>query len=243
MAPSKSKIVSKKAASKASDKEIVDDLEVEETVMVEPKKQKKAATAARDVDSEVESDTAEDASDADESHSDEEEDEAPKAKKPAKSSSRSKSKDMDEDDDDASSDSEGSSKRQVNSAISKVMLEAVHEALDGSFTKKDIKLICDTFVKQLVSHVMEGEKITLTNHMTFKRALRAEREHVTPNTGKRVTKPAHYVIAMEVKPSLKERFANIKITKDDEEAMDKKKAVASVVAPPKKAAPKKTASK
>jgi nucleoid DNA-binding protein len=83
------------------------------------------------------------------------------------------------------------------------------------------------FVKTLVASVLEGDKVTLTNHMTFKRALRAERTHKVPakkskdgkvTEAKSVTKKAHYVMTMEVKPALKAKFEALDIDVEAEEA-------------------------
>lgn len=133
-----------------------------------------------------------------------------KAKKPVTS----------EDDDDEGSDagSQGSKRTRgsTNSTVSKAILDKMFDGRGDElkdFKKKDMKTIADLFVKTLVSQVMEGEKVTLTNHMTFKRMLRAERTHKVPvpknkkgTEPQEVTKPAHFVIAMEVKPMLKAKF-------------------------------------
>lgn len=208
MAPRTTPISKKAAAKKVVEEEIVDE-EQEEEVEVEDEEE-----TVEDVEDEVveDDDEVEDEEDADE------EDEE-KPKKGSKSKTEPK-------------------KREVSSAVPKTLVDLVFanlkDAGEVSTTKKDIKAICDCFVKTLVAQVMEGEKVTLTNHMTFKRALRKERKHKTPKTGVEVTKPAHYVMTMEVKPDLKKKFVEVEI--QDEEPKPKK--VVNALAPKKEAAKK-----
>ena len=134
-----------------------------------------------------------------------------------------------EDDGIESDDSSASKQRVVNSCVSmefvKVVKGALPDDIKVDLTRTDLKLICETFVKTIISQVMSGEKVTLTNHMTFKRTLRKERKHVNPqkyntkNTDadfEMITKPAHYILSMDVKPALKKVFEAIEIAEDEE---------------------------
>lgn len=171
-----------------------------------------------DSDSDADSD-----SDSDSEADEEPEPPKPKAEKPkvkaekkpkvAKSDSGSGS--------DSDGGSEGSKRTRgaTSSAVSKAILDKmfdVHGDALSSFKKKDVKAITDLFVKTMVSMVMAGDKVTLTNHMSFKRALRKERDHKVPSkikgeSGKVVHKDAHYVMTMEVKPALKAKFEEIEV--------------------------------
>jgi len=172
---------------------------------------------------EVVEEVEEDVEDDEEVASSDEEEEKPKKKAAAKpkpaAPKKGKSKKETSDDEDNGSgsgnESAGSgSKRAVTSSIPKVMLDAVYEKLkkEGSVTvpkKDDLKHIMDVFVKTIVQQVQEGKKVTFTNYFTFKRGDRNERTHAAPKSGITVTKPAHHVMTMEVKPALKQAFADL----------------------------------
>lgn len=102
-------------------------------------------------------------------------------------------------------------KKRVTSAVSDSFVKKVRDVLEGSKSTKELKPICEAFVKALVEAVKQGESVSFTNNMTFKRVIRDDRTHKNPKTGEEVFKPAHYVFAMEVKPSLKKKFEEIEV--------------------------------
>lgn len=116
--------------------------------------------------------------------------------------------------------------RVVNGCVSiqivKQMMDKLPEDVPSNMTQKAIKAICDTFVKTVIENVKSGNNVTLTNYMTFKRALREERTHKVPKSDKVVTKPEHYVMCIDVKPALKSQFAEVEITDKDRVAKKSK---------------------
>lgn len=78
-------------------------------------------------------------------------------------------------------------------------------------TQKDVKAICEAFVKTIVADTLEGNTVALPNYITFKRVLRKERTHKNPQTKEAIVKPAHYVLCMDVKASLKKQFEEVKV--------------------------------
>jgi nucleoid DNA-binding protein len=108
---------------------------------------------------------------------------------------------------------EGDKKRVMN-AVPRDFQKLVMNNLPGSaLSAKDVKTVCEVFVKTLVSHVKSGETVSFTNNMTFKRVARDDRTHKNPKTGDEVFKPAHYVMVMEVKQALKKQFEEVPVTK------------------------------
>ena len=82
-------------------------------------------------------------------------------------------------------------------------------------SQKDLKLICDTFMNAVILKVQdEGESVCFRGNFTLKRVLRKERTHRNPKTGAEIIKPAHYAMALEMKPALKEAFNNIDVVEE-----------------------------
>jgi nucleoid DNA-binding protein len=120
---------------------------------------------------------------------------------------------------DGSTDSKKS--RKVTNAVPDSLVKLVKanlptEIQDLKLTQKSIKAICESFVKTMITEVKNGNNITLTNHMTFKRVLRNDRTHKNPKTGEEIFKPAHYVMTMDVKPALKKHFAELEVEAAEE---------------------------
>lgn len=102
------------------------------------------------------------------------------------------------------------------SAVSLEFVKLVKENLNqednvNKLSVKDLKLIADVFVKTLVDQIKDGSVVSFTNNMTFKRVLRKDRTHKNPKTGEEVFKKAHYVLTMDVKPSLKKQFEDLTV--------------------------------
>ena len=77
---------------------------------------------------------------------------------------------------------------------------------------KEIKEICEAFVKNLVDNVKTGKTVNFTNHMSFARKMRAARSYKNLKTQEKIDKPAHYVFTMTVKPNLKKQFDTLPVT-------------------------------
>ena len=115
--------------------------------------------------------------------------------------------------------------RSVN-PVSVKLAKTVKTALGDEFSQETVHKICNAFIKVIIDNVKSGNTVTLTNNMSFKRILRNERVHKNPkDRSKVITKPAHYVMKMEVKQALKTAFESIDVianeadipTTDDEE--------------------------
>lgn len=111
------------------------------------------------------------------------------------------------------SESEGTSKKERHiSAISPGFIDDMVRAVDGiNLNKKDMKVVCEKFIENLVSKVMNGETVLFTNNMAFKRVERKARSYVNPKTNEPVEKPNHYIMTMSVKPALKKAFDSIEV--------------------------------
>lgn len=116
----------------------------------------------------------------------------------------------------SSSHDEADKKRVVN-AVSSDFVKQVKDGLPEGIklSQKDLKTICEVFVRTLVQQVKAGSSVSFTNNMTFKRVVREDRTHKNPKTGEEVFKPAHYVMSMEVKPSLKRQFEELLVSKKE----------------------------
>lgn len=84
--------------------------------------------------------------------------------------------------------------------------ESLSEDLRAKLKQKEVKELCEAFVKTLVDTVKTGKAVNFTNHMSFARKLRTARVYQNLKTKEKIDKPAHYVFAMTVKPNLKKAF-------------------------------------
>ena len=110
------------------------------------------------------------------------------------------------------SDSDDTKKKRNISAISPKFVDDMLRSVDGiNLNKKDMKIICEKFIDNLVSKVMSGDSVQFTNNMTFKRVERKARTHINIQTNEPVEKPKHYIMTMSVMPALKKSFENIEI--------------------------------
>lgn len=105
---------------------------------------------------------------------------------------------------------DGDAKKRNMSAVSAEFVSAVHinlsEDLKSKLKIKDVKEICEAFVKNLVDNVKSGKTVNFTNHMSFARKMRAARSYKNLKTQEKIDKPAHFVFTMTVKPNLKKQF-------------------------------------
>lgn len=83
----------------------------------------------------------------------------------------------------------------------KKMFDQHGESLKGH-TEKEVKRVCNIFMRTMMQMVLKGEKVTLTNHLSLRRSLRKEQ------------KDAYYELTMEMKPALKARFEAIEVEGD-----------------------------
>ena len=106
-------------------------------------------------------------------------------------------------------------KRVVNGCVPVDLVKQVMKQSDfpeGAINQAKVKTILDMFIKTIVENVKNGDNVTLTNYMTFKRTQRAERTHKIPKTDNTVTKPAHMVMTIDVKPALKKEFEALPVS-------------------------------
>ena len=114
--------------------------------------------------------------------------------------------------DGVASDTEGPKKRNMTAVSSDFVASLqnqLSEDLSAKLKAKDVKEICELFVKTLVDKVKNGEAVSFTNNMTFKRQVRCARTYKNLKTGEAINKPPHYVICMQVKPALKKAFDDL----------------------------------
>ena len=122
-----------------------------------------------------------------------------------------------ESDADNEDESEGKSKKEKKGSVPVDLIKQMMEDpnMPSGMTIKAAKAICECYMRTVFEKVKQGESVTLTNWMTFKRALRAERTHYVPSKEnptaekKKIVKPAHYVMTIDVKPALKAEFEGI----------------------------------
>lgn len=94
--------------------------------------------------------------------------------------------------------------------LAKKVAEAVQEEVKVS--QKDVKAICEAFIRTIVKETMSGNTVALPNFFTLKRVLRKARTHKNPQTKEEIHKPAHFVLSMDVKTNLKQQFEKLDVT-------------------------------
>jgi nucleoid DNA-binding protein len=102
-----------------------------------------------------------------------------------------------------------------------------------TLTNKEVREVCETFVQHMINTVRNNKQFTLTNVATFKKMLRNERYNTNPqiysdkvtnkdDLQKKIYKPAHYVMVMNVRKKLKDAFEEIPVEPHEMEAMKDK---------------------
>jgi nucleoid DNA-binding protein len=99
----------------------------------------------------------------------------------------------------------------VSSDFVSTVQAALSEELAAKLKVKDVKELCEAFVKTLVDKVRSGETVSFTNNMTFKRQVRSARTYKNLKTGDPIKKPPHYVMSMQIKPALKKVFDELEV--------------------------------
>lgn len=116
-------------------------------------------------------------------------------------------------------------KKRTVSNVPQDYVDRVYAQLSSSvkdkISCKDCRNILEASIRTLIADVKGGKNVSFTNMMTFKRVERDDRLHKNPKTGGDVFKPAHYVMTMEVKPSLKKEFESIPYTGKCKKSSDK----------------------
>jgi len=134
---------------------------------------------------------------------------APRAKKAAKKADKDVPKA------DATSEVVDAKKPRNMSACSTDFVSTVYNSLSSELSQKlkpkDVKEVCEAFVKTLVSNVIDGKNVNFTNHMSFARRVRAARVYKNLKTKESITNPKHYVMTMTVKPNLKKQFDEVNV--------------------------------
>jgi nucleoid DNA-binding protein len=107
-------------------------------------------------------------------------------------------------------------KKRNMSVVSTDFVTSVYKSLPEDLQKvlktKDVKELTETFVRVLVDKVKDGQVVSFTNHMTFKRQVRSARVYKNLKTGDPINKPPHYVFTMQVKPALKKTFDDVSVS-------------------------------
>lgn len=113
---------------------------------------------------------------------------------------------------------QGDKKQRVMSACSSDFVSSVQAALSPELAAKlkvkDVKEVCEVFVKALVGSVLEGKNVNFTNHMSFARKVRAARVYKNLKTKESITKPKHFVMTMTIKPNLRKQFDDIALEQE-----------------------------
>ena len=111
-------------------------------------------------------------------------------------------------------------KKRNMTAVSTDFVSHVHtqlsEELAAKLKQKDVKELCEAFVKALVDDVKDGKAVSFTNNMSFRRKLRGARTYKNLKTGDPMKKEQHYVISMEVKPALKRVIETLPVVPEPE---------------------------
>lgn len=110
---------------------------------------------------------------------------------------------------------DGEPKKRNMSAVSNDFVSTVHASLSDDLKAKlkvkEVKELCEAFIKNLVDGVKTGKPVNFTNNMSFARKKRAARVYQNLKTQEKIEKPAHYVFTMTVKPNLKKQFDAIEV--------------------------------
>lgn len=113
-------------------------------------------------------------------------------------------------------------KKRNMSAVSSDFVSALHQQLPSELQQslkiKEVKEIAETFIKTLVDKVKNGETVSFTNHMTFKRQVRGPRTYTNLKTQEPIEKAPHYVLSMQVKPALKRAFDDVEVVVEPKNA-------------------------
>lgn len=99
----------------------------------------------------------------------------------------------------------------VSSEFVTTVQSNVSEDLRSRLKAKDVKELCEAFVKVLVDTVKTGKNVNFTNNMGFARRLRAARTYKNLKTQEKIEKAPHYVFTMTVKPCLKKAFDELPV--------------------------------
>lgn len=91
-----------------------------------------------------------------------------------------------------------------------------------------VSTICNALLSTIVENVKQDQTVAFKNLFSFKRVLRKERTHKNPSNGEPIFKPAHYVMTLDVKKSLRDEFIAIEVVESKKEKKEKKVKSAAV---------------
>ncbi len=86
------------------------------------------------------------------------------------------------------------------------------EDLAARLKQRDVKEVCEAFVRTIVDDVKAGNTVAFTNNFSFRRKLRGARTYKNLKTGDPMKKEQHFVFSMDVKPALKRAFESLPVT-------------------------------
>lgn len=85
------------------------------------------------------------------------------------------------------------------------------EELAARLKQRDVKEVCEAFVRTIVDDVKAGNTVAFTNNFSFRRKLRGARTYKNLKTGDPMKKEQHFVFSMDVKPALKRAFESLPV--------------------------------
>jgi DNA-binding protein HU-beta len=83
-------------------------------------------------------------------------------------------------------------------------IKAVHDKVDGDFTKKDVEFLVDTTFSTIKSAILKDKRMVVSGFGTFNVRKRKARKGRNPQTGKPIEIPARKAIVFKPTPSFKD---------------------------------------
>lgn len=97
-------------------------------------------------------------------------------------------------------------------SVSRAFAKEVNKSIsDLKLSDKNVETVCRAFLSHIIDTVKTGAPVTFKNTFSFKRAHRKDRTHKNPKTQEDIFKPAHYVLVMDMKKSLRDEFEKIPV--------------------------------
>lgn len=100
-------------------------------------------------------------------------------------------------------------------SVSRAFAKEVNKDVEHLGLKVDVvETVCRAFLARIINEVKSGNNVTFKNTFTLKRVLRGDRTHQKPKTHEEIFKPAHFVMVMDMKKSLRDDFCKIEVEKE-----------------------------